>query len=67
MPCTRVRTSSLTARVLLITCETVEIDTPARSATCFIVAIAFLLSRDYHRYISKVTTYMRARQCGASA
>jgi hypothetical protein len=56
MPCTRVRTSSLTARVLLITCDTVEIDTPARFATCFIVAIAFLLRRDYHRYISKVTT-----------
>src|SRR5881275_3086246 len=40
MPSTRCRTSSLTTRVLLITCDTVEIDTPARSATCFIVAIA---------------------------
>jgi hypothetical protein len=27
--------------VLLSTCDTVDVDTPARSATCFIVAIQF--------------------------
>jgi hypothetical protein len=41
MPCTRARTSLLTTRVLLMTWDTVETETPARSATCFIVATVF--------------------------
>src|SRR5471032_2997281 len=39
---TRRRTSSLTIRVLLMTWETVVVDTPDFSATCFIVAIKYL-------------------------